>query len=154
MGSKQCQKTSLKLGEGLVSLAGGRENSENVESNGLGQRSALANSDNVALLDSESGRNVGSKVLVSLLVSVVLGNVVQVLPSDDDGSVHFGGDNLSGEDLASDGDIANKGTLLVNVVAGDGRLGGLEAEADLLIPSLGLSVNLGLLVLEDVRLLR
>lgn len=95
----------------------------------------------------------GSEVLVSLLVSVVLGDVVEVLSSDDDGSVHFGGDNLTSQDLASDRNVTNKGALLVNVVTGDGGRGGLESETDLLIPSLGLSVDLGLGVLEDVRLL-
>lgn len=90
---------------------------------------------------------------MSLLVSVVLGDVVEVLSSDDDGSVHFGGDNLTSQDFASDRNVTNKGALLVNVVTGDGGRGGLESETDLLIPSLGLSVDLGLGVLEDVRLL-
>lgn len=50
---------------------------------------------------------------MSLLVSGIFGNEVKVFSSDDDGSVHFGGDDLSGQDAASDGDHADEGTFLV-----------------------------------------
>ena len=42
------------------------------------------------------------KVSVSLLVSVVFGDVVEVIPSDDDGSLHLGGNNDSFKYFASD----------------------------------------------------
>jgi hypothetical protein len=48
--------------------------SEDVESDGLGQRSALANGDLVAVLDTESGGAVGGEVLVAFLVSAVFGD--------------------------------------------------------------------------------
>lgn len=90
---------------------------------------------------------------MSLLVSVVLGNVVKIVSSENNGSVHLGGDDSTSEDSTSDGDKANKGALLVNVVTLDSFLGGLETETNFLIPSLGLSVDLGLGVEENVRLL-
>ena len=43
-----------------------------------------------------------SKIGVSLLVSSVLGNEVKVFSSDNDRSMHFGGDDSTGEDTASD----------------------------------------------------
>ena len=55
--------------------------------------------------------------------------------------------------LTTDGDKTNEGALLVNVEL-DSLLGSLETKTDLLIPSLGLLVDLGLEVLEDVRLLK
>lgn len=54
-----------------------------------------------------------SQVLVSLLVSLVLGDEVQVLSSDDDGVGHLGGVDDTGEDSASDGDFTGEGALLV-----------------------------------------
>lgn len=144
----------LKLGELLLlALAGAAGNSKDVEANGLGKRTALTNGNNITLSDTESRRNVGSKVLMSLLVTVVLGDVVKVLTSENDGTVHLGGNNGTGENLTTDGDKTNEGALLVNVRTLDSLLGSLETKTDLLIPSLGLLVDLGLGVLEDVRLL-
>ena len=47
-------------------------------------------------------RNVRSKVLVSLLVTGVLWDEVEVFSADDEGSVHLGGDNSSGQDTSTD----------------------------------------------------
>lgn len=80
---------------------------------GLAERPALANGDLVTLLNTESRGDVGGKVLVSLLVSGVLGDVVEVLSSDDEGSVHLGGNNGAGQDTATDGDETGEGALLV-----------------------------------------
>lgn len=145
--------TYLELRE-LLGLGSSNRNLQDVESNSLGQRSALANSDDITLLDTESWRNVSGNVLVSLLESVVFWNVVQVVSSDDDGSVHLGGDNSTGQNLTSDRDLTNKWALLVDVGTIDGGLRGLETKTDLLVPSLGLLVGSGLWVGEDVRLLK
>ena len=79
----------------------------------LGEGTALANGDPVTLLNTESGGDVGSEVLVALLVTVVLGDVVEVLAADDDGTVHLGGDDTAGQDTATDGDETSEGALLV-----------------------------------------
>lgn len=93
--------------------------------------------------------------LVALLVTVVLGDEVEVLATDDDGALHLGGDDLTSEDAATDGDITGEGALLVDVVALNGLLGGLETKTDLLVPAVVLdrllAGNLG--VLEDTLLL-
>lgn len=64
-----CLELCERLGRGLV-LA----DAENVESDGFGEGSALADGDGVTLLNSERGRAVSSQVLVSLLVSAVFGD--------------------------------------------------------------------------------
>lgn len=94
-----------------------------------------------------------SQVLVSLLVSVVFWNIVQVLSSDDNGSVHLGGYNGTGQNLSSDGNSTGEWTFLVNVVGFNGSLWGLESQSNILNPSLGSLGDLGLWVGEDVRLL-
>ncbi len=120
---------------------------ENIEVHGLGQRSALSNSGNISLFDSEARRAVGDDVGVSLLVPVVLLDVVEVVPSEDNGVSHLVGDDHSLDDLSSDGDVAREGALLVYVVSLDGLLWGLEAKADVLV------VSGGLFVLGDQHLL-
>ena len=79
----------------------------------LAQWSALSNSDLVTLLNTEGWRNVRSKVLVSLLVSGVLGDEVKVFSADDECAVHLSGDNSAGQDTATDGDETGERALLV-----------------------------------------
>jgi hypothetical protein len=92
---------------------------------------------------------------VALLVTVVLGDEVEVLATDDDGALHLGRDDLASEDTTADRDITGEGALLVDVVTLNGLLGGLEAKTDLLVPAVVLdgllAGNLG--VLEDTLLL-
>jgi len=44
------------------------------------------------------------QIFVPFLVSRVLRDEVEVFTADNEGTVHFGGDNRAGEDTASDGD--------------------------------------------------
>ena len=93
--------------------------------------------------------------LVALLITVVLGDEVEVLATDDDGALHLGGDDLSVQDAATDGNIAGEGALLVNVMTLNSLLGGLETKTDILVPAVVLNRllagNLG--VLENTLLL-
>lgn len=86
----------------------------------------MTNSNVVTFLDSESWGDVSSQVLVSLFVSVVLWNVVQVFSSDDDGSVHLGRDDNTRQNLTSDRNGTDEWTLLVDVSTFNGGLWGLE----------------------------
>ena len=96
-----------------------------------------------------------SAYLVALLITVVLGDEVEVLATDDDGALHLGRHDLTSEDAATDGNIAGERALLVNVVSLDGLLGGLEAQTNLLVPAVVLDGLLAsdLGVLEDTLLL-
>ena len=86
----------------FVSLTSSSRDLDDVESNSLGDWSTLTDGNNVTDLDTESWGNVNWDVLVSLFVSVVLWNVMQVSSSDDDGTVHLGGDNGTSQDLTTD----------------------------------------------------
>lgn len=72
---------------------------------------------------------------MTFLVSVVLGDVVQIIATHDDGTLHLGGDDDALENLATDGDAAGEGTLLVDVVGLDGLLRSPEVETDVLVVS-------------------
>lgn len=54
-----------------------------------------------------------SQVLVSFLVSGILGNEMEVFTSDDESSVHFRRHNGAGQDTPADGDLTSEGTFLV-----------------------------------------
>lgn len=54
---------------------------------------ALTSNEDITFLDGESGGDVNGDVSVSLFVSVVFSDVVEVISSDDDGSVHLGGND-------------------------------------------------------------
>ena len=69
---------------------------EHVESNSLGDGSALSNSHDVSFLYSGESRGAMSgEVFVSLLKSVVLLYEVEIISSEDDGSLHLGGNDHS-----------------------------------------------------------
>ena len=54
---------------------------------------ALAGYDDITFLYCEAGRNVNGDVLMSFFESFVFWDEVEVISSDDDGVVHFGGDD-------------------------------------------------------------
>ena len=77
------------------------------------QRPALANSNLIALFDTECWGDVCGEVFVALLVTRVLGDEMEILSSDNEGSVHLGGHDGAGEDTTTDGDETGEWALLV-----------------------------------------
>lgn len=75
---------------------------DNVEADSLGKGPALADGDDIALLNTEARRAVSGQVLVPLLVPVELLDVVEVVPANDDGALHLGGRNDSGQNTTAD----------------------------------------------------
>lgn len=67
--------------------------------------------------------------------------------------MHLGGNNGTGQDLTTNRNLTSEWALLVNVGALNSGLWGLEAQTDVLVPSLGSSRGLELWVNKDVRLL-
>ena len=50
---------------------------------------------------------------MAFFVTAVFGNVVQVVPTDDQRAVHLGGDDGASQDTSTDRDEASEGTFLV-----------------------------------------
>lgn len=148
---------ALELAELLASVAlfALALNFEDIETDSLGQGTAFTDSDNVTSLDANEGRRaMSSNVLVSLFVTRVLLDVVQVFTAQDDGAFHLGADDGTGKDASTDGNVTSEGALLVNVDTGDGFLGGDEAQTDVLVPAGTLALgNDALVVGEDGVLL-
>eukprot|EP01084_Bolivina_argentea_P177197 306473_1 len=89
---------------------------------------------------------------VASLVTVVFLNVVQVITSNSDGSVHLVALDDTLQDTSTDGNVSGERTLLVNELSLDSLLGGLESETDISVESQTLSL-LGDLANEDGGLL-
>ena len=91
-------------------------------------------------------------VLVTLFVTVVLGDVVKVVTTDNESTLHLGGNNNTSQDTTLDVNFTNERTLLVDVGTSLGFLGGLETVTDFLEPTLVTLLSV-LGVLEDTGLL-
>jgi hypothetical protein len=79
----------------------------------LAEGTALTDCDLVTIFDTESWADVCGQVLVSLLVTGVFWDEMEVFAANDEGSVHLGGNNSSGQDTATDGDETGEWALLV-----------------------------------------
>lgn len=129
-------------------------NLQNIETDSLAQRTAFTNSDDVTVLDTdESWGAMGRNVFMSLLITVVLLNIVEVFTSNDNGSFHLGADNVASQDTSTDGDVTGEWTLLVNKSTTDGLLWGLETKTNILVPTGTLSIRNDTLVIEEDSLL-
>lgn len=103
---------------------------QNVETDGLAKGSAFTDDDDVTFLDWESWGAVDWDVSVSFFISIVFWDVVKVVSSDDDGSLHFGWDADTLEDSSSDWDVAGEWAFLINVGGFDGLLWSSESKSD------------------------
>ena len=81
----------LELAEKLHSLSasGGVIDGNNVELDGLGEGAALSNSDLISLTHAEARRAVSRESAVTLLITLVLADVVQIIAADNDGALHL-----------------------------------------------------------------
>jgi hypothetical protein len=60
---------------------------------------------------------------------------VQIISSDNDGSLHLGADHNALEYLSADGESTGEGTLLIDICAIHGFLRGLEVKTDMFVVS-------------------
>ena len=77
----------------------------------------------------------GRDIAMPFLVTIVFWNVMKIISSDNNGSLHLGRDNNSLENLASDGDTTSEGTLLIDIVRLNGLLGSTESKSNILVVS-------------------
>jgi len=117
-------------------------NLKNVVLDGLGEGTALTDGHTITLLHREAGRAVDGHGGVTLLVPVVLGDVVQVVTTDDDGALHLGRTDDAGENTTTDANVRCEGALLIDVIGVDCSLRGAEAKTDLLVETHVLATKL------------
>ena len=73
---------------------------DHVEADSLGDGSALSNSHDITDTETEGGGAVSGNGLVALLESVVLLDEVEVITTDDDSTVHLGGNDHTPKSLS------------------------------------------------------
>ncbi len=108
---------------------------QDVEMDCFSQRSALSNQDNITFLNRESGWDMGWDVSVSFLISVVFRNIVEIISTHYNCTLHLGWDDNSLKNLSSNGHSWSEGTFLVNVVGFNSLFRSLEIETNLLVVS-------------------
>ena len=102
--------------------------SEGVVSDGLGDWSALSDGEDISNSDSlESWGDMGRKVVMSLLESVILLDVMKVISSQDDGVSHLGGKDDTFTDSSSDRNVRSEWAFFVNVLSLHGSCWSFEA---------------------------
>lgn len=77
-------------------------------------------------------------VLVALLETTVLGNVVKVVPTNDNRALHLRGDDESLQNFTTDGNVAGEGAFLIDIVSLHRSIGGLDTQTNVLNPTHGL----------------
>ena len=113
--------------------------SEHVEPDSLAEWSALTYGDDIAdLCSSEGWAQVCWQVVMSLLKSVILFDVMQVISSQNHCSLHLVRQHDTLEDSSSDTHVRGEWTLLINVFTSLGIKWSLETETNLLRESLNL----------------
>ena len=71
-------------------------------------------------------------VSMSLLITIVFGDIVEIVASDNNGPLHLCGDDDTLEDLSPDANIAGEGAFFVDVFRFDGFLRSFESQSDVL----------------------
>jgi len=64
-----------------------------------------------------------SNVLVTLLITAILGNVMQVILSNNDGTFHLGTNYQTLEDTPADRNAARERAFLIDIIASHGSFG-------------------------------
>ena len=67
---------------------------------------------------------------MSLFISVVFWNVVEIISSDDNGSLHFGWNADTLEDFSSNWDVAGEWAFFIDVSGFDSFLWSSESKSD------------------------
>mmetsp|Transcript_3150 Transcript_3150/g.6705 ORF Transcript_3150/g.6705 Transcript_3150/m.6705 type:complete len:230 (+) Transcript_3150:406-1095(+) len=111
--------------------------SNDVKLNSLRQRTTLSNCNDITFLHWESRTAMGMDIFVPLLETTILRNVVKVIPTNDNGALHFGGNNKPLDDLSTDRHISSKGAFLVNVSSLDCGVRSFDAETNVFHPTHG-----------------
>ena len=74
-------------------------------------------------------------VSMSFFISIVFGDIVQIISSDDNCSLHFSWNNNALQDLTTNGDVAGEGTFLIDIIALDGLFGSFEVQTYVFVVS-------------------
>ena len=95
------------------------------------ERSTLANDGNISDFGREARWNMNWNISMSFFISVIFGNIVKVISSDNNGSLHFCRNHDTFEYFSSNWDVASEGTFFINVVTFNSFLRCFESQSNI-----------------------
>jgi hypothetical protein len=105
-------------------------------------RPCLGNSHLVAFPQTKCRRSVGRNISVTLLKTLVLTLIVQIITTDNHSSCHFCGNNHTAKDASANRHISSERAFLVYVRALNSFLRCLDPKADIAVPATTVPANL------------
>ena len=103
--------------------------------NSLGEGSALTNHCDISFFNSESRGAVYRDIPMSLFISVVFRNIVEIISSHNNSSLHFVWDDDALENLTSDRNVRGEGTFFINVSWFNSFLWGSDTQSNIFVES-------------------
>lgn len=107
-------------------------NLKNIEVNSLCERSALSNYDDVTFFYWKGRGTMDWNISMSFLISIIFGNIVEVVSSHNNSPLHLCWYDNSFQDLASNRDVAGEWAFLVNIFGFDGLFRSFETKSNIL----------------------
>lgn len=98
----------------------------------LSERSALTNDNDISFLNWESGWAVDWDISVSFFISIIFWNIMEIISSDNNGSLHLCWNYDSLKNLASNWDVTGEWALFINVFWFNSFFWCFEAKSDIL----------------------
>ena len=105
---------------------------EDVITDGLAEGAALSDNDVISDTGLEGGAAVAGEVLMTLLVTLVLLDEVEVVAANDNAVLHLVAVDDTTDQTTTDGHVSGEGALLVDVLSIHGSDGGAESETHVL----------------------
>ena len=114
-------------------------------------------SDNVTFFGGKGWADVRGDILVALFITTVFRNVMKVVSSDDNSSLHFRGDTNTFQNTPTNRDIASERAFFVNIISFDSSFRSFKPKANTAVVASDtfhfLPQTLGFLTNEDGVLL-
>ena len=92
-------------------------------------------------------------VTVTFFVTSVLGDVVEVITTDDNGAFHLAGDHKTFKDTSSNGHVSGKGAFFIHVVTFDGGLWCFKSKTNGSVVAWGTSLHQDFLATKEDAIL-
>ena len=86
-------------------------------------------SDNVTFFGGKGWADVRGDILVALFITTVFRNVMKVVSSDDNSSLHFRGDTNTFQNTPTNRDIASERAFFVNIISFDSSFRSFKPKA-------------------------
>ena len=124
-----------------------------IEAYCFGKGSALADGHDITNVTFKGRGAMDRDVTVTFFVTSVLGDVVEVITTDDNGAFHLAGDHKTFKDTSSNGHVSGKGAFFIHVVTFDGGLWCFKSKTNGSVVAWGTSLHQDFLATKEDAIL-